>query len=350
MSWDGVEILEREDAETGAAIFIAIHSERLGPATGGTRMKTYPDRDAARRDSMRLSEGMTYKWAAAGFPRGGGKAVLAIPHDFRAADRLGLLRRYGAFVKELGGRFWTGADVGTSAEDMDVISEEGSPYIFSRTPAKGGAGGSGTWTAIGVEASIEAAAERLFGSRSLEDRSIVIQGAGSVGIPLIDLLAAGRARIAFGDPSPAAGRGLGPAIERIAPDEVFDRPCDVFAPCALGGVLNAETIPRLKCRAVVGSANNQLAAAEDADRLAARGILYAPDFIANAGGAIAITGIEALGWSRERAQREVRAIGDTVRRVFDIAESSRITPDAAARRLADQRLAAGPSRLSGSPR
>jgi leucine dehydrogenase len=341
MSWNGVEILERDDAETGATILIAIHSERLGPATGGTRMKSYPDRDAARRDAMRLSEGMTYKWAAAGFPRGGGKAVLAVPRDFRSADRPGLLRRFGRFVKELEGRFWTGADVGTSAEDMDVIAEEGAPYVFSRTPAKGGAGGSGTWTAIGVAASIEAACERLFGSRSLAGRSIVIQGAGSVGIPLMDLLAAGRARIAFSDVSPEAGRALGPAIERVPPENVFERPCDVFAPCALGGVLNAETIPRLKCRAVVGSANNQLGAAEDADRLAARGILYAPDFIANAGGAIAITGIEALGWTRDRAEREVRAIGDTVAHVFDIAERERITPDAAARRLAEERLERG---------
>ena len=338
MSWDGVEILERKDSATGAAILIAIHSERLGPATGGTRMKAYPDLDAARRDAMRLSEGMTYKWAAAGFPRGGAKAVLAVPPDLRPSDRPGLLRRYGAFIKELNGRFWTGADVGTSAEDMDVIAEEGAPYIFSRTPARGGAGGSGTWTAIGVTASIEAACERLFGSRSLSGRRIVIQGAGSVGIPLIELLVTGGAKIAFGDPSPEAGRGLDPAIERIAPEDVFERPCDVFAPCALGGVLNAETIPRLACRAVVGSANNQLATGEDADRLAARGILYAPDFIANAGGAIAITGIEALGWSEGRARREVRAIGDTVARVFDIAEKERLTPDAAARRLAEERL------------
>ena len=338
MRWTGVEILEREDAESGASIFIAIHSERLGPASGGTRMKAYPDLDEARRDAMRLSEGMTYKWAAAGFPRGGGKAVLAVPPDFDAADRPGLLRRYGAFIKELGGRFWTGADVGTSAQDMDLIAEEGAPYVFSRTPAKGGAGGSGTWTAIGVAASIEAACVRLFGSRSLEGRRVAIQGAGSVGIPLNDLLATGGARVAFSDVSPEAGRGLDPAIERIAPEQVFDRPCDVFAPCALGEVLNAETIPRLACRAVVGAANNQLASGEDADRLAARGILYAPDFIANAGGAIAITGIEALGWSRERAQHEVRAIGDTVARVFDIAENESITPDAAARRLAEERL------------
>ncbi len=338
MSWNGVEILEREDIETGAAILIAIHSERLGPATGGTRMKAYSDLDSARRDAMSLSEGMTYKWAAAGFPRGGGKAVLALPPDFCAADRPGLLRRYGAFIQELGGRFWTGADVGTSAEDMDVIAEEGAPYVFSRTPGKGGAGGSGGWTAIGVASSMEAACRRLFGSHSLSGRRIVVQGAGSVGIPLIEILAAGGASLVFSDVSSGAGRGLDPVIERVAAEKVFEKPCDVFAPCALGGVLNAETIPRLACRAVVGSANNQLAAAEDADRLAARGILYAPDFIVNAGGAIAITGQEALGWTRQRAEREVRAIAGTLDRAFAIAAEAGITPEAAARRIAEERL------------
>ena len=338
MAWDGVALLEREDATSGARILIAIHSEALGPATGGTRMKSYPDAEAARADAMRLAEGMTYKWAAAGFPRGGGKAVLAVPPDFRAGERPGLLRRYGAFMRELGGRFWTGADVGTSSGDMDVIAEEGAPYVFSRTPGNGGAGDSGTWTAIGVAASIEAACARLFGSRSLSGRRVVVQGAGSVGLPLIDILTAQGAEVEFGDVSPEAGRSLPPAVRRIGADEVYGRPCDVFAPCALGATLNAQTIPRLACRAVAGSANNQLSTAEDAERLAARGILYAPDFVVNAGGAVAITGIEALGWTRERAGREVRAIGETLDRVFDIAREAKITPDAAARRLAEERL------------
>jgi leucine dehydrogenase len=340
VSWSGVEVLEREDAESGARILIAIHSERLGPATGGTRMAVYPDRDAARREAMRLSEGMTYKWAAAGFPRGGGKAVLAIPPDFRAENRDGLLRRYGAFVRELAGRFWTGADLGTSAEDMDVIAETGAPYVFSRTPARGGAGGSGTWTAIGVAAAMETVCERLFGDARLDGRRILVQGAGNVGGPLIEILSAAGAELAFADPSPAAARRFGDAmgLERVPTDEVSGWPCDLFAPCAFGGILNEETIPRLACRAVVGSANNQLATQRDADRLAERGVLYAPDFVVNAGGAIAITGQEALGWTRERAEREVRAIGDTLRRVLTIAAGSGINPDAAARRIAEERL------------
>jgi glutamate dehydrogenase/leucine dehydrogenase len=340
MSWGGVEVLEREDTESGARIVIAIHSERLGPATGGTRMAVYPDPDAARREAMRLSEAMTYKWAAAGFPRGGGKAVLALPQDFRRGNRKGLLRRYGVFVRELSGRFWTGTDVGTSAEDMDVISETGAPYVFSRTPAKGGAGGSGTWTAIGVAAAMETVCERLFDSHSVAGRRILIQGAGSVGAPLIHLLVKAGARVAFSDISVDAARRFGGemGLEQIAPAEVFETPCDLFSPCALGGILNAESIPRLTCRAVVGSANNQLATPEDAPRLSARGILCAPDFVVNAGGAIAITGQEALGWTRQRAEREVRAIGDTLDRVLEMAAVSGITPDAAARRIAEERL------------
>ena len=153
-SWNGQALLERDDAETGATIIIALHSSRLGPPSGGTRMKTYPDLAAARRDAERLSEGMTYKWAAAGFPRGGGKAVLAVPPGLQGDARDGLLRRYGALIQDLGGRFWTGADVGTSSRDMDVIAETGAPYVFSRTPSHGGAGDSSGWTALGVEAGI----------------------------------------------------------------------------------------------------------------------------------------------------------------------------------------------------
>src|SRR5262245_38913946 len=165
--WDGEALYERADPQTGATILIAMHSSRLGPASGGTRMKTYPDLEAARRDARRLSEGMTYKWAAAGFPRGGGKAVLAVPPKLSAEERDGLLRRYGSFIQELAGRFWTGADVGTSPRDMDVISETGAPYVFSRTPEHGGAGDSSTWTALGVEAGLKTTCARLFGAPSL---------------------------------------------------------------------------------------------------------------------------------------------------------------------------------------
>jgi len=341
--WDGEALYERADPETGATILIALHSSRLGPASGGTRMKTYPDLEAARRDARRLSEGMTYKWAAAGFPRGGGKAVLAVPPGLSGERRDGLLRRYGAFVQEFAGRFWTGADVGTSAKDMDVISETGAPYIFSRTPAHGGAGDSSGWTALGVEAGLRTTCAKLFGAPSLSGRRIVVQGAGSVGGDLIERLLAAGADVAFSDVDPASVRRWRDerGVRFVEPERVLETPCDVFAPCALGGVLDAESIPRLRCRAVAGAANNQLGEAADAERLRARGILYAPDFVINAGGAIGITGQESLGWPEEKARREVLGIGATLAGVYDLAEAAGITTDAAARRIAEQRLARG---------
>jgi leucine dehydrogenase len=340
--WDGESIVTRWDRETGAWIFVALHSSRLGPASGGTRMIAYPDREAARRDAMRLASGMTYKWAAARFPRGGGKAVIAAPAGLDTVSRAGLLRRYGSLVRELSGRFWTGADAGTTAEDMDVIAETGAPYVFSRTPSHGGAGGSGPWTALGVFAAIETVCRRLFGSGSLTGRRVLVQGVGSVGRPLIERLAAAGARVSFTDVAPDASRRFSGAreITYLAPDAILGEPCDVFAPCALGEILNAETIPRLRCRAVVGAANNQLAQPEDAERLQSRGILYAPDFVVNAGGAIAITGIESLGWTAERAEREVLGIADTLSRVFELADAEDLTTEAAARRLAERRLEA----------
>lgn len=343
--WDGVGVVTRRDPESGATILIALHSETLGPSTGGTRMAVYADTDAARRDALRLAEGMTYKWAAAGFPRGGGKGVLAVPADLDAAARRGLLRRYGSLIQELAGRFWTGADVGTSAEDMDVIAETGAPYVFSRTAARGGAGGSGTWTAMGVFAAMETVCERLWGEASVEGRRVLVQGTGSVGGPLIEKLVASGALVSFSDVAPAAVKGYQEkGLTFVPPEAIFETPCDLFVPCALGGLLNAETIPRLRCRAVVGAANNQLATSEDAVRLRDRGILYAPDFVVNAGGAVAISGQEALGWSAERATEEVLNIGRTLERVLDIAEAQGVSTDAAARRLAEERLAAGRER------
>jgi glutamate dehydrogenase/leucine dehydrogenase len=323
---------------------VAVHSSRLGPATGGTRMMAYPSLEDARSDAIRLAEAMTYKWAAADFPRGGGKAVIALPSEPLApAARAGLLRRYGAFLRELAGRFWTGGDVGTSSADMDVIAETGAPYVFSRTPQLGGAGGSGSWTARGVFAAIETVCERLFGDRSPRGRTVVVQGAGSVGAALIERLAAAGARVSWSDPSAeAAGRvAPRPDLVRLPPERCLDAEADLLAPCALGRVVSAGTIPRLRARAVVGAANDQLAAPEEARRLRGRGILYAPDFVVNAGGAVAITGIEAFGWSAERAEREVDRIGETLARVFDESDREGLTTDAAARRLAERRLQAG---------
>jgi len=339
--WDGETVIVRYDRSTGAWIFIAIHSTRLGPAAGGTRMKSYPDVQAALQDALRLAAGMTYKFAVPGIPWGGGKAVIAIPPDFDSQSRPVLLRRYGALVHQLGGLFSTGPDVGTSSADMDIIAETGAPYVFARTPAAGGAGSSGPFTALGVFTGIQVACQHLFGGASLKGRRVLVQGTGSVGRPLIEHLRAAGAEVVFSEVDEGAIRRfrgeLG--LEFVPAETVYTTECDIFAPCALGGVLNANTIPQLKCRAVAGGANNQLASPKDAESLRARGILYAPDYVINVGGAMAILGLETLGWKQDQAEKEVtesvqRALGQ----IFELAATEDITTEAAGRRIAEERL------------
>lgn len=342
--WGGETVIVHYDRPTGAWIFIAIHSTRLGPAVGGTRMKPYASVQAALQDAMRLAAGMTYKFATPGMPFGGGKAVIAIPADFEAQSRPSLLRRYGALIHQLGGLFSTGPDVGTSPADMDIIAETGAPYIFARTPAAGGAGDPGPFTARGVFAGIEETCEHLFGDMSLVGRRMLVQGAGDVGAKLINYLCDAGATVAYSEVDEGAIRKVRDdlGLEFVPPEVVYTTECDIFAPCAMGGVLNADTIPQLKCRAVVGGANNQFATQEDAERLRARGILYAPDYVVNVGGAMAITSMEMKGWSQERAEREVvESVRRALRQIFEVASKEGITTDAAARQLAENRLSAG---------
>ncbi len=342
--WGGETVIVHYDRPTGAWIFIAIHSTRLGPAVGGTRMKPYASVQAALQDAMRLAAGMTYKFATPGMEFGGGKAVIAIPADFEAQSRPALLRRYGALIHQLGGLFSTGPDVGTSPADMDIIAETGAPYIFARTPAAGGAGDPGPFTARGVFAGIEETCEHLFGDMSLVGRRMLVQGAGDVGAKLINYLCDAGATVAYSEVDEGAIRKVRDdlGLEFVPPEAVYTTECDIFAPCALGGVLNADTIPQLKCRAVVGGANNQFATQEDAERLRARGILYAPDYVVNVGGAMAITSMEMKGWSQERAEREVvESVRRALRQIFEVASKEGITTDAAARQLAENRLSAG---------
>jgi leucine dehydrogenase len=339
--WDGETVIVRYDRPTGAWIFIAIHSTRLGPAAGGTRMKSYPDVQAALQDALRLAEGMTYKFATPGMPWGGGKAVIAIPPDFDSQSRPALLRRYGALVHQLGGLFSTGPDVGTSSADMDMIAETGAPYVFARTPAAGGAGSSGPFTALGVLAGIQVACEHLFGEASLKGRRVLVQGTGSVGGPLIEHLRAAGAEVVFSEVDEGAIRRFRDelGLEFVPAEAVYITECDIFAPCALGGVLNANTIPQLKCRAVAGGANNQLASPKDAESLRAGGILYAPDYVVNVGGAMAILGLETLGWTQDRAEKEVtESVRRALRQIFELAATEDITTEAAARRIAEERL------------
>lgn len=338
--WDGEEVIIRYDKPSGAWIIIAIHNTRLGTATGGTRMKSYSDLKAAVQDALKLAEGMSFKYAVANFPRGGGKAVIHVPDNFDEQQRPELLKRYGSLVFQLGGLFETGPDVGTSPDDMDIIAETGDPYIFCRTPAKGGAGDSGPATAFGVYNGIMAVCEHLFDQASLEEKRILVQGGGSVGGHLIDLLIEAGAAVMFSDIDDQTIRLLRDkkGLTFIHPDKIFDTPCDIFAPCALGGILNKDSIPRLKCLAVAGGANNQLAESSDAERLWGRQILYAPDYAINIGGAMAIIGIETMGWSKQEADKKVSSVRQTLTQIFETAKAEGINTDAAARRIAGKRL------------
>ena len=342
--WDGESVIIHHDQWTGAWIIIAVHSTRLGPAVGGTRMKSYADLSAALQDALRLASGMSYKFAASGLSYGGGKAVLAVPPDFENRDRPGFLRRYGALIRKLGGLFLTGPDVGTSSADMDIIAETGDPYVFSRTSSAGGAGSPAPFTALGVFTAIQVTCERLFGDSGLDRRSVLVQGAGSVGAALIELLLAAGAEVMFSEVNDEAVRRFRDefGLKSIPPEAVYDTECDILAPCALGAILNDRTIPRLKCRAVVGGANNQLGGSDDAERLQERGVLYAPDFVINIGGAMAIMGMENGGWTKQRAETEVtERVRTALRRVFDLAEDKGITSDVSARHIAEERLSEG---------
>lgn len=349
--WDGEHLIIRYDQPTGAWILIAIHSSVLGPATGGTRMKSYPGLEMAVDDVLRLSAAMTRKFAVPGFARGGGKAVICAPSDLTPEARSGLLRRYGEILHSLQGTFRTGPDIGTSPEDMDTIAKTGSPYVHSRTPAAGGAGSSGPFTALGVHAGIGVVCHRLFGESSPKGRRVVVQGAGSVGGKLIELLTRDGAEVLFSEIDGALALRIREeyGAEFVPENAVLTTPCDVFSPCALGGILSAESIPQLRCRGIAGGANNQLAEPEDAERLAARDILYAPDYVVSIGGAMGITGMEALGWSAIEAEKQVtESVRVALTRIFEMAATEGISSEAAARRIAEERLAAA-GRKNPSP-
>jgi leucine dehydrogenase len=333
-AWDGEEVVVRFDEPTGSWMFVCIHSTARGPAGGGTRMKVYGEPSDALADAMRLAAAMTLKMAAVDMPFGGGKAVLAVPELLEGDARRGLLLRYADLVASLRGTFQTGPDVNTTVADMDVIGER-CPYVFCRSEAHGGSGNPGPYTARGVFHGIRASVRHVFGTDSLEGRVVLVQGLGSVGAPLAAELEAAGAHVLVSDVVPK----LVASTEVVPAEEVIGTDCDVYAPCALGGTLNAETIPRLRCRIVAGSANNQLAEREDAERLRDAGILYAPDFVINAGGVLNSLGVEHLGWTREQIERRLAAIGDTLAEIYARADAEGLTTEAAAEHHARARLA-----------
>jgi leucine dehydrogenase len=339
-SWDGEAVAIHRDRPTGTWMFVCSHSSRLGPSAGGTRMRHYPRPADALADCMRLSEAMTLKLASVSFPHGGGKAVIAVPGselpDGEARRRL--LHEFGHFVKSLGGMFSCAPDMNTSAADMDVIAEV-CPYVFGRTEAAGGSGDTAPDTAVGVFHGIRASCRFAFGSDDLHGRTVLVQGAGGVGGRLIELLRdAGAEVIATDIDAGRLARLEKSGIRVVATEATMSTPCDVLAPCATGGILNARSIPHLRCRIVAGAANNQLEMESDADLLRDRGIEYAPDFVINAGGVLHGGGLEEQGWTHEVLNSHLAGIGDVVYEILQRAEREGINTDAAARQIAQSRI------------
>ena len=340
-AWEGEGVVCRYDRETDSWIFISMHRDTLGPFTGGTRMKSYPSLGEALEDGQRLAAGMTAKWAALGMPYGGGKAVLAVPGPLEGKAREGLLRRYGRLITSLGGRFRTGEDMGTTPEDMCILAEE-TEFVHGFDRETGEKLDPSPYTARGVWSGIVAGCAEVFGSDDLAGRTVLIEGLGHVGWRLAEMLRESGAALLVADIDGArceqAAAEFGATAVELG--RVPEAECDVYAPCAIGATVNRDTIPRLACRLVAGSANNQLAEAGDAERLAERGIFYVPDYVINGGGAMSF-GLMSTGEKDPIVlRRQVETIGDMVGELLREAAARGESPVAAADRRVERVLAA----------
>jgi glutamate dehydrogenase/leucine dehydrogenase len=328
------------DRTTGMKAIIAIHDTTLGPARGGTRFKSYQSEDEALEDVLRLSSGMTYKFAYTDMPRGGGKAVV-LDDPSIPTDKPTLLRVFGRFVQLLAGRFGTGPDLGTSSRDMVHLAAE-TDYVWALDETHGGTGDSSPLTAEGVLAGIQVALGHVTGTPDLDGRRVAVQGLGGVGAQLAQLLVRGGAIVTGADADPARAKevagDLGISVED--PERLFEVECDVFSPNAVGGVLNEHTIPRLHCRIVAGGANNQLATPQDGRRLFERGILYAPDYVINSAAPYAVIGAGELGYSRERLAASVHGVAEALQFIFRRAQAEGRPTAEIADRIAEERIAA----------
>ncbi|MFJ4007807.1 Leu/Phe/Val dehydrogenase [Streptomyces sp. NPDC090023] len=329
-----------QDRATGLKAVIAIHSTALGPALGGTRFHPYPSEAEAVADALQLARGMSYKNAMAGLDHGGGKAVIiGDPARDRTEE---LLLAYGRMVASLGGRYVTACDVGTYVADMDVVARE-CRWTTGRSPEQGGAGDSSVLTAFGVYQGMRASAQHLWGDPSLRDRVVGIAGVGKVGRHLVGHLLAEGAQVVVTDVRAAAVDGIvaaHPAVRRVADTETLIRleGLDIYAPCALGGALDDHTVPVLTASVVCGAANNQLAHPGVEKDLQDRGVLYAPDYVVNAGGVIQVAD-ELHGFDFERCRAKAAKIFDTTLAIFARAKADGVPPAAAADRIAEQRMA-----------
>ncbi|MET8120920.1 Glu/Leu/Phe/Val dehydrogenase [Micromonospora sp. NPDC005189] len=328
-----------QDKQSGLKAIIGIYSTALGPALGGTRFYPYASEDDALADVLDLSRGMAYKNALAGLDLGGGKAVIwGDPEQIKSES---LLRAYGRFVESLGGRYYTACDVGTYVADMDVVARE-TRYVTGRSVEHGGAGDSSILTAWGVFQGMRAAAEHTWGTPSLRGRRVGVAGLGKVGKYLTGHLLEDGAEVVATDVNPKAlawARANHPEVTLVDDaSALIAADIDVYAPCALGGALNDDTVPALRAKVVTGAANNQLAHPGIEKLLADRGILYTPDYVVNAGGVIQVAD-EIEGFNFDRAKLRATRIYDTTREILRLADTEGVPPAVAADRLAERRMA-----------
>ena len=349
ISLDHEELVVRKGRRTGVYTIVAVHSTTLGPSLGGCRMWRYASSADAARDALRLSRAMTFKAAAAGLNLGGGKSVISLPPGPPPSgkERRAILEDFADTVDVLEGSYYTAEDVGTSSRDMTVIAER-TKFVTGLPRGRGGSGDPIPFTAIGVLAAMRASAQQRWGTTSLKGKRVAVIGAGRVGSRVAKLVdkAGGRVVLADIDESKKSLLGELTKAKWTDPTTALLADVDIVAPCALGGMVNGHSVQRLRCEIVCGSANNQLAHDGLADDLHARGILYAPDFIANAGGLINVaTELDPEGYDAGRTKRRALGIEETMNSIYDEAESSGKTPLVAAYGLARRRLADAGSEL-----
>ncbi|ADL08309.1 leucine dehydrogenase [Thermosediminibacter oceani DSM 16646] len=335
------QIIFNYDKTTGLKAIIAIHDTTLGPALGGCRMWPYETEDEALIDAMRLAKGMTYKCAVSDNNFGGGKTVII--GDPKKDKSEALFRALGRFVQTLGGRYYTGTDLGTTGMDFVYASRE-SDYMVGLPEEYGGSGNSAVPTAYGVYNGMKAAAKIVFGSDSLKGLKVAIQGVGKVGRVLVGYLKEEGAQVIIADISEENINKVKekyPDVEVVESEKIYDVECDIFAPCARGGIINDDTISRLKCRIVAGAANNQLLEPRHGDALHEKGILYAPDYVINAGGLIQVA--DELEFKNdekrhERVMMKAKGIYDILLKIFTISKEQNVPPHKVADRLAEERI------------
>src|SRR6188768_4222430 len=330
------EVVFCHNKDAGLKAIIAIHNTVLGPALGGTRMWPYASEAEALNDVLRLSRGMTFKNAVAGLNIGGGKAVII--GDPNKDKSEALFRAFGRFVDSLGGRYITAEDVGIDVNDMEYVLRE-TEFVTGVHQVHGGSGDPSPFTAYGTLQGLLAALQVKFGNEDVGKYSYAVQGVGHVGMEYVKLLRERGAKVFVTDINKElvqrAVDELG--AEAVAPDQIYDVDAEVYSPCALGGTVNANTLPRLKCKVICGAANNQLATDAIGDEVTARGILYAPDYAVNAGGLMNVS-LEIDGYNRERAMRMMRTIYYNLGKIFQISKRDGIPTYKAADRMAEERI------------